>query len=177
MDWCEVLCMTMFFAFYTCRKIACVSAQPMFFCSYVKPTKNKVYLILSYRTHPMRSHEIQQTECANINAHIRMFATCIGQTYLFCMHMIETLVHSLGICVSTKSIHLNIRFLYCTYDILMISVPYSTHTNYTYIINGCLISKISLFTVIFEPFFSICLYICICIYIYIHIHIHTRICT
>ena len=32
----------------SCRKIACVSAQLMLFCSHVKPTQNKVYLILSY---------------------------------------------------------------------------------------------------------------------------------
>ena len=32
-----------------CRKIAWVSAQLMLFCSYVKPTHNKVHLILSCR--------------------------------------------------------------------------------------------------------------------------------
>ena len=31
-----------------CREIACISAQLMLFCSYVKPTQNNVYLILSY---------------------------------------------------------------------------------------------------------------------------------
>ena len=40
--------MTIISVFYTCRKIACVSAQLMLFCSFVKPTQNKVYLILSY---------------------------------------------------------------------------------------------------------------------------------
>ena len=40
--------MTMISVFYTCRKIACVSAQLMLFCSFVKPSQNKVYLILSY---------------------------------------------------------------------------------------------------------------------------------
>ena len=34
--------------FTKCRKIACVSEQLMLFCSYVKLTQNKVYLILSY---------------------------------------------------------------------------------------------------------------------------------
>ena len=40
--------MIMISVFYTCRKIACVSAQLMLFCSFVEPTQNKVYLILSY---------------------------------------------------------------------------------------------------------------------------------
>ena len=39
--------MIMISVFYTCRKIACVSAQLMLFCSFVEPTQNKVYLILS----------------------------------------------------------------------------------------------------------------------------------
>ena len=42
--------MIMISVFYTCRKIACVSAQLMLFCSFVEPTQNKVYLILSYLT-------------------------------------------------------------------------------------------------------------------------------
>ena len=41
--------MTMISVFYTCQKIACVSAQLMLFCSYVKPTQNILsYLILYY---------------------------------------------------------------------------------------------------------------------------------
>ena len=47
LNWCYGLISV----FYTCQEIACVSAQLMLFCSSVKPTQNKVYLILSLLGH------------------------------------------------------------------------------------------------------------------------------
>ena len=47
-------------------KIACVSAQLMLFCSFVKPTQNKVYLILSYlilSCPSWRHHNVQIFSC------------------------------------------------------------------------------------------------------------------